>query len=98
MEAMGYGLPVVAFAGATGQGILLERCGVVVPYLDTELMADAVNKLLLAPRRQAKIGQAASRHVLEHYSWDKCAREFLGEIDHILALRQERLGSCRDAV
>jgi glycosyltransferase involved in cell wall biosynthesis len=93
MEAMGYGLPVVAFAGATGQGILLERCGVVVPYLDTGAMADAVNKLLLVPRRQAEIGQAASRHVLENYSWDKCAQEFLGEIDHILAPRQERLGS-----
>jgi len=39
MESIGYGLPVIAFEGATGQGILLERCGIMVPYSDIDAMA-----------------------------------------------------------
>jgi len=88
MEAMAYGLPVIAFAGATGQGILLKRCGVVVPYLETDAMAQAAITLLRAPQQCAEVGQAVSRHILEHYSWDRCAADFMGEIDAILAVKR----------
>ncbi len=74
-EAMSMGLPVVSTSiGAegldvtSGQNILIED--------EPSGFAEALSKLLTEPATAESLGAAAAKHVREHYSWSKVAREF----------------------
>ena len=69
VHALDAGIPVVGFEGAGGFVELLRRgCGVLVPYLDTSAMADAVARTA-GPRRGARrLAIAAARSSIESSS------------------------------
>jgi glycosyltransferase involved in cell wall biosynthesis len=79
MEAMSFGLPVVAFEGAGGAPELIgDQAGVVVPHLDLAAMAEAVTKLANDPQRREALGEGAMRSVATDFSPERYAEQLLG--------------------
>jgi len=77
LEAAACGVPSVAGAvGGPPEAVLHDETGLVVPARDSSAVAEAVICLLADPKRRAKLGQAARRRALEHFSWDRAADEF----------------------
>lgn len=71
LEAMANGVAVVATAvGGNRQVIANETVGVLVPPLDAEALAGAVNELLRDPVRARRLGGAARDHVRANWSFD----------------------------
>jgi glycosyltransferase involved in cell wall biosynthesis len=75
LEAIASGLPVVAFEGAGGAPEVLDRAGVVVPYLDVDAMGEAVVRLLSDDRAREAAGRAALELARQHLTWDRFVDE-----------------------
>jgi glycosyltransferase involved in cell wall biosynthesis len=73
MEAMASGLPVIAFRDAGGAPEVLEGCGLVVPYLDIEAMAQALVHLLGRPEERESLGRRAQAKVRSGFTWPRFA-------------------------
>jgi glycosyltransferase involved in cell wall biosynthesis len=78
-EAMAASLPIVAFdrAGGTPEA-LTEDCGLVVPYLDVQAMAERVCELLRSPGRIEEIGKKAEDRVRKLYRFETFADRIIG--------------------
>lgn len=88
MEAMAYGLPVVAFDGGGGAPeALQEGRGIVVPYLDVNGMGDAINSLLSDPTQRLEIGERAAAYMQDCFTWP-------GFADNIVEELRQRYGYC----
>jgi len=60
LEAAGLGIPTVCFDRAGGAPeFCADGCGVVVPYLDIQVMGEAIRSLLAEPDLREQIGSAA---------------------------------------
>ena len=78
MEAMSFGLPVIAFEGAGGAPELIGKdAGIVVPYLDIEAMAKAITDLAADPGRRKEMGERARTKVDESFSAANYADQIL---------------------
>lgn len=75
IEAGMAGVPTICFEGASGTAeVLTEGGGVVVPYLDTMAMADALARYWHEPDRLARDG-AKAREVFDQFTPDRiCPR------------------------
>ena len=81
-EAMWHGLPCVgSTADAAAEVIVDGETGRLVPYGDSDALANALAGLLLDPGRAAQMGEAARRRVLEHYSYPHFRRDLLEALD-----------------
>jgi glycosyltransferase involved in cell wall biosynthesis len=71
LEAMAFGLPVVA-TDSGGLPTLIDDgiTGFVVPMRDSGALADRLTELLDHPERRADMGTAAREYVRENHSWD----------------------------
>ncbi|MFH1116458.1 MAG: glycosyltransferase family 4 protein [Pseudomonadota bacterium] len=77
MEAIEYGLPVIAFDGAGGAPELFKYgFGVVVPYLDTQRMARETIRLLSFSSREKSHRRVGA--LSKELSWDRCAESVMG--------------------
>ncbi len=75
VEAMACGRPVVAFrSGAVPEIVADAQTGLLVPFGDTEALAQAVFGLLREPARAAAYGAAARRRVAERFRLDASTR------------------------
>lgn len=75
IEAMACGRPVVAFrSGAVPEIVRDGQTGLLVPYSDTEALAQAVFSLLRDPARAAAYGAAGRRRVAERFRLDATTR------------------------
>ncbi len=64
IESMYAGLPVIAFAEGGGTPeLLVDGCGIVVPYLDVDAMARATCRLLETPEDAQSIAVKAARRI-----------------------------------
>jgi glycosyltransferase involved in cell wall biosynthesis len=71
LEAMAYGLPVIATAvGGNRQVIANDRVGMLVPPMDPAALASALDGLLRDPERTHQMGDAAREHVRARWSFD----------------------------
>lgn len=69
LEAMAYGLPVVATdVGACAEAVRHEEGGLIVPPGDPAVLADALASLLDNVARRDAFGRNARRRVEQHYS------------------------------
>jgi len=94
MEAMSFGLPVVAFAGAGGAPELIESdAGAVVPYLDIEAMAAAFIRLKDDPSLKQRLGERAREKVSEAFSSERYTDRLL---DRIKAMPEAGAGASTD--
>ena len=84
MEAMSFGLPVVAFAGAGGAPELIENdAGIVVPYLDVEAMAEAVIRLQDDPPLRQRLGNRARAKMSEAFSPEHYTDRLLDRLENM---------------
>lgn len=87
LEAGALGKPVVCFASAGIAEIMHEDGGIVVPHLDIDAMADAVQRLLEDGPLRVRLGQMLKERVMREHTIDtigpqimramaRCAPEF----------------------
>ncbi len=77
LEAMSYGLPVVAFEQAGGAPEIHDReCGISVPYLDIHAMSREVSLLLNNEDYRTKIGRNAKNRITESFTLAKLSDRF----------------------
>ncbi len=68
MEAMAYGIPVIATATGGIPELLQNDSGIMVPPEDAWALADAIGRLALDPVLRRKLGHAGRAHVEEAFS------------------------------
>lgn len=89
LESAALGKPILCFADAGGMPEFVEDdCGFVVPYLDTEAMADRVTSLMECPGCCEKMGAAARRKVTERHDVSVAAPRILEIIERAIAQGQ----------
>jgi glycosyltransferase involved in cell wall biosynthesis len=92
MEAMSFGLPVIAFADAGGAPELIEDdAGIVVPHLDVESMAAAIIRLAEEPSVRLKLGKRAREKVTDRFTREAYAESLLALLEGIAPKRETRV-------
>ncbi|MEB4591175.1 glycoside hydrolase family 99-like domain-containing protein [Candidatus Thiothrix sp. Deng01] len=82
LESFDAGVPVVAFAETGGASQLVAKVGgLVAPALDTGQFADAINQLLENAELSRHMGEAAQRHVDEHFAFRAYLFDLCGLLD-----------------
>jgi glycosyltransferase involved in cell wall biosynthesis len=93
MEAMSFGLPVVAFSDAGGAPELIEDdAGIVVPHLDVDSMAAAIIRLAEEPELRLKLGKRAREKVSGRFSPEAYAESLMALVQGIAPKREKRVG------
>ncbi len=93
VEAMSCGLPVVATdVGAIAEMIDEGETGFVVPPLDDEALAGALERLVGDDDVRARIAAAARERVERNYSLDRCADVYAGAFELAVSHRGSRNG------
>jgi len=91
LEAMAYGLPIVATdVGASAETVCNGEGGLIVAPNDTTALADALKRLLDDATLRARLGGAARRRVEKHFSVSKLAHDYLSMYRQILGTKCER--------
>jgi len=68
LEAASLGKPIVCFDKAGGMPEFVEDdCGFIVPYLDTEAMAEKIIELIKNPELRQRLGERARKKVKERF-------------------------------
>jgi len=77
LEAMAAAKPIVATAvSGTGQVMIHNETGILVPPGDAAALAQAIDELVSNPARARAMGEAAQRRVEAHFSMEKQAAEY----------------------
>lgn len=81
LEAMACATPVIATEVASLPEVVLEgETGFLVPPNDPPALRDRIRWILAHPAESRRMGQAARRRVLEHFTWDRvvdaCLRHY----------------------
>jgi teichuronic acid biosynthesis glycosyltransferase TuaC len=86
IEAMAAGVPTIGATGTgaediarAGEGIVLVRAG------DVSELTRAIDRLIGDEEERRRLGQAARRTVVEHFSWERCGRETLDVYQDVVA-------------
>jgi len=83
LEAMAFGLPVVATSiGAIPEIVVDGETGVLVPPRDPAALAAACVSLLGDPARARRLGEAGRARVAERFGWDRAAARMLEVLVH----------------
>jgi glycosyltransferase involved in cell wall biosynthesis len=91
-EAMAARLPIVAFEGAGGAPEAIRAdAGVVVPYMDTGAMADAVERLRLDPAERRSLSEVGHARVHREYRFEDYGNK-------VIALACETAGVSRSSL
>lgn len=84
LEAMAYGLPVVATpSGGVASVIEDERTGFIVPMRDPQALADRLEHLLDHPDVHRQIGENAREYVISQHSWHSLTSELRSEYENL---------------
>lgn len=85
LEAMSYGLPVIATDVGGNREVVLKGGGVLVDAHSPEQLARALSELLANPARRRLLGREARANIQRHYSiarmvagWEETYRQILG--------------------
>lgn len=85
MEAAALGVPIVTFDNGGAPELVAKGCGVVVPYLDVEGMAEAIVALVGDPDRRHALGERGREVVLAEHTVESGGPATLAEIERGLA-------------
>jgi glycosyltransferase involved in cell wall biosynthesis len=78
LEAQSSAKPVVAFnVGGVKEAVLDGESGLLVPQVNSNMLAEAVLKLLSNSSLRQRMGAKGREFVLGNFSWDVCARKLL---------------------
>lgn len=82
LEAASLGKPIVCFDAAGGMKEFVEEdCGFILPYLNTEAMAERILQLIDSPELRDRLGQQARRKVEGHHDVNVLAPKILKIIE-----------------
>lgn len=85
IEAMGYGLPVVATdTGGTAEIVPPDQCGRLVPRQDSAALAQRMLEVLRDEALRAKFSGNARRHFAEHFTVQRCAARTAELFDDVM--------------
>jgi len=85
LESASMEKPIICFENSGGTPEFLEGdCGIVVPYLDVDAMADAVSGLLQNKLKRVQMGKKAVEKVRKEYIIDVGAPKILSVIEELL--------------
>jgi glycosyltransferase involved in cell wall biosynthesis len=78
LEAMSHSLPIVAFKDAGGAPeALIPDAGLVVPYLDVDMMAEQVITLINDKALRQTLGNSAHEKYKSQYQWSRYTRDIV---------------------
>jgi glycosyltransferase involved in cell wall biosynthesis len=78
IEAMACGCPVVAStAGGASEAVIHEETGLLVPPLDVEAVATALDRVLVNPALRHQMGEAARKRVEQYFGMEKYIQRVL---------------------
>jgi glycosyltransferase involved in cell wall biosynthesis len=78
MEAMAYGLPVVGTrVGGIAEAIQDGETGILVAPGQTELLRDALVRLLSDPQEAARMGRNGRKRIDREWNWDAVVERML---------------------
>ena len=93
VEAMAYGLPLVApDTGAVPDFLEDGRNGYMVPPGDIPALTNALSRLLDDPEKCRKFGKLGYQLARERYTWDKVAEKMKAHIQPFLSGEKKRAG------
>lgn len=90
LEAMSYGLPVLASHVGGIPYQIDDRCGRLVEAGNVDQLAEAVSRFARAPATLAKMGRHARARVAAQFTWDSAASRAFAEYERLLSLPQTR--------
>jgi glycosyltransferase involved in cell wall biosynthesis len=80
LEAMASGLPIVSTeAGGIPELVRHEENGLLCPPGDVEALARAMGIMAADPALRARFASANRRKILEQFTWDRIAQQYLAE-------------------
>jgi glycosyltransferase involved in cell wall biosynthesis len=82
VEALHYGLPIVATRIGALPDLVSEGNGRLVPPGEVDALATALIELLSDPEALALLGEESRRLALERYNWESVGRRMRQEISH----------------
>ena len=78
LEAQSTGKPVVAFnVSGVKEAVADEESGLLLEVGNSEMLADAIVKLLCDEGLREKMGKAGREYVTQNFTWDICAQKML---------------------
>jgi len=78
LEAQSTGKPVVAFnVSGVKEAVADEESGLLLEVGNSEMLADAIMKLLCDEGLREKMGKAGREYVTQNFTWDICAQKML---------------------
>lgn len=85
LEFMAAGVPVVASTHSSFREAIIDgQSGILLEPQRTGAWAEAIVRLLQSPTERQRLGSAARRRVLEHFSLDRLAAEMMDLYDRVL--------------
>ena len=90
LEAMACGLPVIASRIAGNEELVLPgETGILVPSEDVGALKNALEDFISDATRRQAMGEAARRHVEQHYAWHQIARKYLTLMQELITAEKE---------
>jgi len=78
LEAMAYGVPIIACKGQGMDGVIIDgEHGFLVEPKDVASVVSALRKLLLDEKLRFAMGEKGKKLVLENYTWNKIAKNVI---------------------
>ncbi|MBJ6141843.1 glycosyltransferase family 4 protein [Hymenobacter sp. BT559] len=88
LEAAALGKPVLCFEQSGGMPEFVETdCGRVLPYLQIDAMARAIQDLLLDPAKRQELGSQAQRKVQSQHSVEVAGQQVVELLHKLIAVR-----------
>ena len=78
LESMAHSKPSIACRREGIDGIIKDKkTGILVRPKDVDSLVEAIDYLLLNPKKAKEIGREAKKLVLENYTWEKSTRKLI---------------------
>ena len=86
IEAMQYGLPVVASdVGGIPDVVVSGETGILVPEKNSQALADAFQKLESDPEMEAALLKGAENRIAEYFNWNRIAEKQIAVYRRLLS-------------
>ena len=84
IEAAAAGAPAAAVSVGGVPDVVTSQTGTLAPPGDADALGRAIAELSLDPERRATLGEAARRHVAEHFAAERLVRDVEGLYEGLL--------------